>query len=204
MKPPPLLLASASPRRRALLRRMGLRFRVLKVDEEDDVSLASHRAPAVSVERKALSKALAAAKLVRRGLVMAADTSVFAAGKALGKPRNPAEAASMLRLLSGKEHRVYTGVALLKVVNGNVAKQLVAHEVTKVKFRRLSQGEILSYVETGEPMDKAGAYGIQGKGGMLVESIEGSYENVVGLPISLVAEMLRKMGFSVWQMGGSK
>jgi septum formation protein len=183
---------------------MGLRFRVLKVDEEDDVSLASHRAPAVSVERKALSKALAAAKLVRRGLVMAADTSVFAAGKALGKPRNPAEAASMLRLLSGKEHRVYTGVALLKVVNGNVAKQLVAHEVTKVKFRRLSQGEILSYVETGEPMDKAGAYGIQGKGGMLVESIEGSYENVVGLPISLVAEMLRKMGFSVWQMGGSK
>lgn len=204
MKPPPLLLASASPRRRALLRRMGLRFRVLKVDEEDDVSLASHRAPAVSVERKALSKALAAAKLVRRGLVMAADRSVFAAGKALGKPRNPAEAASMLRLLSGKEHRVYTGVALLKVVNGNVAKQLVAHEVTKVKFRRLSQGEILSYVETGEPMDKAGAYGIQGKGGMLVESIEGSYENVVGLPISLVAEMLRKMGFSVWQMGGSK
>jgi septum formation protein len=183
---------------------MGVRFRVLEVRQEEDAALAGHRAPAVSVERKALSKCLAAARSVRRGLVLAADTSVFAAGKALGKPGNRAEAARMLRLLSGKEHRVYTGVALLEVVNGNVAKQLVAHEVTKVKFRRLSQEEILSYVETGEPMDKAGAYGIQGKGGMLVASIEGSYENVVGLPISLVAEMLKKMGFPVSQTGGSK
>jgi septum formation protein len=182
---------------------MGLRFRVLEVEEED-VTLGSALSPGASVERKALAKGLTAAESVRRGLVLAADTAVFAGDKVLGKPRTGAQAASMLRLLSGREHRVYTGVALLEVRRGGIVQQLVAHEVTEVRFRRLSEEDILSYVETGEPMDKAGAYGIQGKGGMLVESIEGSYENVMGLPLSLVARMLEEMGFSVWQMGRSR
>ncbi len=178
-----LILASRSPRRQELLRATGLSFRVAPPSSEDRVSPHTKRYAAL-VRRTALAKAQEVASR-ESGLVLAADTIVVCAGEVMGKPKTATEAKRMLRKLSGRWHHVYTGVALVK---NNCA--LVDYERTEVAFRVLSKQQIDWYVGTGEPMDKAGSYAIQGKGAALVRIIRGCYTNVIGLPLPKVLGML--------------
>jgi septum formation protein len=143
------------------------------------------------VEKLALAKAEAVSAR-REGLILGADTLVCLHGEILGKPRDQAEAARMLRRISGQVHQVLTGLAL---VEG--ARQVCAHQLTAVEMRSLTEAEIQRYVATGEPLDKAGAYGIQGKGAALVKRIDGCFYNVVGLPVSLLVQQLAKFGVEV-------
>ncbi len=184
-----IILASNSPRRRELLGQMGLKdFQVSapNVDETVEPGLS----PAEMVEELSLRKARAAAeKAGPEDLVIAADTVVALDGKVLGKPRDREDAFAMLSALSGREHRVYTGVTVLR---GEEAA--TGHEETTVAFRALEPGEIRGYIATGEPMDKAGAYGIQGLGALLVSGIRGDYCSVVGLPVFRLGRMLADFG----------
>ena len=181
-----IVLASASPRRRELLERLGVPARVepVSVDERfpDGVD------PAEGARRVALRKVHAARDAGASGLVLAADTVVLLGPAVLGKPRDAEEARAMLGELSGRMHVVATGVALADE-RGRVASGV---ETTDVWFRSLSAGEIEDYVRTGEPLDKAGAYGIQGLGILLVREIRGDYANVVGLPVGLLLELARR------------
>jgi septum formation protein len=187
-----LILASASPRRRRLLRSVGLSpvVRPAHVDE----TLRAGELPEAAVLRLAESKATAVRETLRvrrRTVVLAADTTVTIDGVALGKPRDPEDARRMLRLLSGRRHEVLTGMC---VQTGDGAASASAVARTAVAFRPLDPAWIDGYVSTGEPMDKAGAYGIQGRGVWLAESIDGSWSNVVGLPLELLPGMLREIG----------
>jgi len=193
--PPLLVLASASPRRAELLARLGIPFSAFPV--EADERLKPGQAPAAQARRLALEKASAAARKLsfagpQAGWVLGADTLVWLAGRVLGKPRHPAEAEAMLRRLSGRSHQVVTGLALVPLKAGR--KPLALAETTRVFFRRLREGEIKDYVRSGEPMDKAGAYGIQGGAGAFVRRIEGCYFNVMGLPLARTAELLERAG----------
>lgn len=189
---PSIVLASKSPRRKELLEQIGLReFKVSapNVDETVEAGLS----PAQMVEELSRRKADAAAK--RAGpedLIVAADTVVAVDGQVLGKPRDEGDAFRMLSLLSGREHRVCTGVTVLQG-----GRAVTEHEETAVTFRALSDGEIWGYIATGEPMDKAGAYGIQGAGALLVSGIRGDYSNVVGLPVSRLGRMLKGFGLDL-------
>jgi len=185
-----IILASGSPRRRELLHQLGLDFVVIpsQYDEHSHPPLP----PAPLAEHLALSKAREVAARYPDALVIGADTIVVLDGEVLGKPRDREEAVAMLRRLSGREHEVITGVAVLQ---GD--RRRVEHEVTKVRFRPLDEGQIRRYVATGEPMDKAGAYGIQGRAAAMIESICGDYFNVVGLPLSRIAQMLSHFGVEV-------
>ncbi len=188
-----LVLASASPRRLDLLARLGIpvEVRPSRVDE----SLPPGRPLAEALEEVARRKAAAVAREVGGAWVLAADTAVVLGGRVMGKPRGRKEAREMLRALSGRVHRVVTAVALL----GPGTDRTVAVE-TRVRFRRLSEAEIAWYTGLDEPYDKAGAYGIQGRGAFLVESIEGSYTNVVGLPLSETVDLLRSTGLLPWRL----
>jgi len=185
----PLFLASSSPRRRELLKGLGLDFTVVASDVDEHLDAGG--APALQVEALALRKARAAARHLERGLVIGADTVVVLGSRILGKPGDAREAADMLRSLEGTSHEVYTGVAVVEAGSGRAA---VGHERTVVHFRHLTEAEIAAYVATGEPLDKAGAYGIQGIGALLVAGIEGCYTNVVGLPLGRLTELLRVFG----------
>jgi len=197
-----IILASASPRREALLKQIGVPFRVMpsRVSEEKAGRLGD---PGSFVERAALAKAEDVAARVDRGLVLGADTVVVVGREILGKPSSPADAQRMLERLSGVTHRVYTGLALVQTENRRVIHKRTAHELTRVTMRRLRPEDIAGYIATGEPLDKAGAYGIQGRGAMLVARIEGCYFNVVGLPLVRLAEMLTESGVDVWQTARS-
>lgn len=183
----PIILASASPRRRELLQQIGLSFQVAPAHVDERV-LAGEQ-PEMYATRVALDKARAAAKKFSSGIIIAADTVVAIDSVILGKPADAADAERMLSMLSGKMHRVITGLAVMDAGRG---KMLTRTARTKVWFRNLSREEIASYVLTGEPLDKAGAYGIQGKGALLTERIDGCYFNVVGLPLVLLNEMLKE------------
>ena len=187
-----IILASQSPRRRELLAQMGVpQFEVVPALGEEIASPGLSSAQLVEV----LSRQKAEEVAVQAGpddVVIAADTVVAVDGAVLGKPRDPADAARMLSLLSGRAHTVYTGVTVRR---GTFSR--TAHEATQVRFRPLTQSEISAYIATGEPMDKAGAYGIQGRGCVLVEGIDGNYQTVVGLPTCLLAGMLRQVGIDV-------
>jgi len=196
----PVILASASPRRAALLRQAGILFVTVPSAVEDDTPTPGVDAIA-HVQQAALAKARGAASQVGEGLVIGADTLVVLEGEALGKPRDPEDAARMLRRLAGRTHQVVTGVALVEVSAGIERRASTRHERTTVTFRDLSDDDIQAYVATGEPLDKAGAYGIQGRGALLVSGIEGCYTNVVGLPLARLACMLRDFGLSPWQLG---
>jgi nucleoside triphosphate pyrophosphatase len=192
-----LVLASASPRRRALLEQVGLCFEVRPVEDAEDTAPAND-APAEHARKSAETKAVAASRADPGVLVLGADTVVALDGRVLGKPRDEAEAVTMLAALSGREHEVHTGVAM-----GYGGRVLLADVVTtRVRFRRLSPEEIADYVRSGEPMDKAGAYGIQGRGALLVAGIEGCYSNVVGLPLSRTWELLGEARRLVTTRGG--
>ena len=184
-----LILASQSPRRRELLERMGLtQFEIRPAAGEENAS--PQLTPAQLVEELSRQKAQEiAGTATESDIIIAADTVVAADGRVLGKPHSREEAMEMLSFLSGRTHTVYTGVT---VQQG--AKTLTRHEATDVVFRPLSEAEIAAYVNTGEPMDKAGAYGIQGRGCVLVEGIRGDYYNVMGLPVCRLGLMLREFG----------
>jgi len=183
-----LILASASPRRRELLEQMGLsNFIIRPAPHEIE---ADHLPPAEAVQAIALAKGQAVAETAKAGeLVLAADTEVWFEGKLLGKPKDQAHAIQMLKGLSGAKHTVYSGVAL--ILDG---KAVTGVEATDVYFRDLTDAEIENYVSGGEPMDKAGAYGIQGKAAHFVRRIEGDVYNVIGLPLCLVHELTREVG----------
>ena len=192
---PSLILASASPRRRELLEQIGLSFQVHPVDIDE----TPHEGEAADlyVLRMAREKALAClgGHGVDNALVLGADTSVVMEGRIMGKPRDRQQARAMLERLSGRRHHVMSGVALAA---GDAVRERVVS--TAVAFRRLSEPEIEAYLATDEPWDKAGAYGIQGRGGIFVERIEGSYSAVVGLPLEATADLLSQTGQPVWNL----
>lgn len=182
-----LILASGSPRRRELLSKMGYCFETCSPDVDENV--AGHAADIVHT--LAVRKARAAAKGYSDGVLIASDTLVSLEGRPLGKPQDEADARRMLRALSGREHEVFTGVCVLDVACGRMEARTVR---TGVVFRSLSEDEIDRYVASGEPMDKAGAYAIQGGAGAFVERLDGSFENVVGFPVETVGELLKLFG----------
>ena len=183
-----IVLASQSPRRKELLGRMGLEFvtQASKIDESAFDGLAARELVATLSREKAQ---WIARQLDGETLVIGADTVVVRDGAALGKPKDAEDAVAMLLSLSGRDHQVCTGVT---VCRGD--RVLTQVEETQVTFRDLTEAEVRQYVSTGEPMDKAGAYGIQGLGGLLVEGIRGDYFNVVGLPICRLGRMLAQVG----------
>jgi septum formation protein len=196
-----LVLASQSPRRQELLRAAAIDFRVVVPSIPELVPRYARRRYADIVQRTALAKAQAVAARAQ-GIILAADTIVVCSGEILGKPRTERDARRMLERLSGRWHRVYTGVALL-----DEQRRLLGYERTEVALRRLSKNEIDSYVRTGEPMDKAGSYAIQGQGAALIRAVRGCYTNVIGLPLPKVLAMLQELGHlpnrSQGQRGGA-
>jgi septum formation protein len=185
-----LILASASPRRKELLKSIRVPFIV--VPAEIDELLKDGEDPEAHVQRLAHEKAFEISKKYRQSWVLGADTIVVIDGRILGKPSDEAEAVEMLSILSGRTHIVFTGYAIVN--SGYPEMKIVACARSEVFIRTLSKAEIQSYVLTGEPMDKAGAYAIQGVGAAIVERIYGSYTNVVGLPLCEVARDLKKRG----------
>lgn len=198
-----LILASSSPRRQELLREIGIPFQVHAANINEDQR--PDEPPIEYALRLAREKAQVVAKQYPQSYVLGADTIVVIDGEVLGKPKGHADAARMLRLLSGREHEVTTAVSLIApntITPNLVAPNLVAQGTlvetragtTKVYFREIAEAEIQEYVAGGEPMDKAGAYAIQGGASRWTDRIEGEFSNVVGLPLSLVTEMLKTIG----------
>ncbi len=194
-----LVLASESPRRKDLLQKAGFSFHVfsVKVSESLEKNLTIDEQILQIAQRKALASLKAYKPLKdERFLILAADTMVILDGEALGKPSSSEQAAEYLGLLSGRSHQVKTAIVF---VEGSIErpKMRQAIETTEVIFRPLSDKEILEYVASGEPMDKAGAYGIQGAAGNFVEKIKGPFDNVVGLPIDLVNKLIQEEGWKI-------
>ena len=191
-----IVLASQSPRRKELLGRMGLEFvtQASKIDESAFDGLEARELVATLSREKAQ---WIARQLDGETLVIGADTVVVRDGAALGKPKDAEDAVAMLLSLSGRDHQVCTGVTVCR--EDRVLTQV---EETQVTFRDLTETEVRQYVSTGEPMDKAGAYGIQGLGGLLVEGIRGDYSNVVGLPVCRLGQMLKDFGVDCLALAG--
>ena len=185
----PVILASQSPRRIELLKTVIENFRVVpsKIDEICDIDLSPEE-NAILLGRK---KATSVAKLHPHHLVIGADTLVVLENKIIGKPTDTENARQILRQLSGQEHKVITGVTVVH------SKIFSAASISRVRIKTLTSNEINSYVKSEEPMDKAGAYAIQGKGSFLVESYDGPYSNIVGLPINLLKNLLQKLNLSI-------
>ena len=184
-----IILASASPRRKEILEKAGLKFMVDASDYEEDLSL---RMPARRLARYlSCEKAKAIANRYKNAIIIAADTIICFNDKVFGKPHNESDAKRMLNILNGRTHYVITGFTILDTGEGQSVSRSV---VTKVYFKRIAMKEIDAYVRTGEPLDKAGAYAIQGLGAAIVKKIEGDYNNVVGLPVDALMKALRKFG----------
>lgn len=196
---PSLVLASASPRRRELLGGLGLAFAVRPVDLDETPQPGEE--PRAYVLRLAREKA--AARAAAGELVLAADTIVVLDGELLGKPRDTEDARRMLRRLAGREHTVYTGVALEEPGGGPDGTRRTADvDASRVRIAPLSDERIAWYVATGEPLDKAGSYAVQGLGALLVEAIDGNYTNVVGLPLPLTARLFGELGYDLLAFRG--
>ena len=197
--PPRLILASTSPRRRELLGLLGLPFEVVASGFDEDAVSPDALSPPDYVTTLARGKALeVAARTEGDALIIGADTTVTLDGRYLNKPADAEDARRMLRTLSGRTHQVYTGLCLVPVRDGRVQEPVLDHAVTDVTFDTLSEDVIAAYVATGEPLDKAGAYGIQGKALSFIPGIRGDYFNVVGLPLHRLCTLLKPFGWSVW------
>ena len=193
-----IILASQSPRRKELLERMGLSgFEIIPA--QGDEICPPGCTPAELVEELSRCKCAEVAVSRPDALVIAADTVVAVDGQILGKPHSREQAGQMLRLLSDREHRVYTGLTV-----SYAGETVTEHEVTSVRFRPLSEMDISRYIATGEPMDKAGAYGVQGYGCVLVEGIFGDYYNVMGLPVCRLARLLARFGVDALALAAEK
>ncbi len=186
-----MILASKSPRRKEILEEFGFKF---KVEAKETLEKSEKENPKDFVMEIALEKAMAVAEENYMEWIVAADTVVVHNNKILGKPKNEEEAKEVLKSLSSHSHEVYTGVA---IVNKQKNINITFTELTKVYFKNISDQEINWYVETKEPLDKAGSYGIQGKGSILIEKIEGDFYNVMGFPISKFYEEMKKIGFKL-------
>ncbi len=188
-----LILASASPQRAALLREYGYEFEVVVPPVHEPDELAGH--PTAERQAEALSyfKARGVAELVRQGIILAADTVVALKGRLFGKPADRNDARRILQALAGTTHRVITGVTLLEPITG---ERLIEYDSTAITMRRLTEEEVEHYLDTEAWAGKAGAYGIQDRGDAFIERIEGSFTNVVGLPMELVSQMLSSWNFS--------
>lgn len=184
---PRVILASASPRRRELLTLIGIAHEVRPADVDE--SVFADEAPAPHAERLARAKAHALAGLHPHAVVIAADTIVVVDGDILGKPRDVAHAAEMLLRLAGREHTVYTAIAVARDERTESAVEAV-----RVTMRTLDEGEVAAYIATGEPLDKAGAYGIQGYGATIVERVDGDYFSVMGLGLHRLVDLLARLG----------
>ena len=193
-----IILASRSPRRRELLERMGITDLEVIPAEGEEIATRTLTTDQL-VEELSRRKCAEVAASRPEDLVIAADTLVEINGRVLGKPVSEEDAARMLAALSGRLHRVYTGVT---VRLGD--RTITVHEMTSVRFRTLTQADIIRYIATGEPMDKAGAYGIQGYGSMLVEGISGDHYNVVGLPVCRLAKILIRFGVDPLALAAEK
>lgn len=187
-----LILASASSRRKEILKKTGLKFKVARSDYAEDmnIGLEPHKLARVL----SAQKAEAVSRRCKNAVIIAADTFIVFKGILLGKPRTKADARRMLAMLGGKTHSVVTGFTVLDADSG---KKLSRSVETAVSFKKITSREIEEYIKTGEPLDKAGAYAIQGLGAVFVKKIEGDYFNVMGLPLSALAEGLRKFGIRV-------
>lgn len=184
------ILASGSERRQELLHRIVDDFKVI-VSDFDEEQIIFNGDIGKYVVDLALGKALNVKEKIKEDtIIISGDTVVVLDNKILGKPKNEEDAFNMLKLLSGKVHRVYSGVVVFNTSNNKLEKESL---YTEVKFSDLTDEEIVSYIKTGEPLDKAGAYGIQGYGGVFVEKINGCYYNVVGMPLNLLNKMLKKV-----------
>jgi len=190
-----LILASGSPRRRELMKLMGVNFEICESSWNEENLKETLLSPVELCTGNALQKARNVSIATDKCIIIGCDTIVVLKKEILGKPSGKEEAREMLSKLSNKSHTVYSGLAVIDRENKKEITDCVA---TKVKFRKLTPGEINSYVETGEPLDKAGAYGIQGRGGLLVEKIDGCYYNVVGLPLTALYKILSKLNINVW------
>lgn len=187
-----IILASTSPRRKELLEKTGLRFTIVVSDYEEDMTLAL--APHDLAKHLSKGKADVVAQDHKDSIIIAADTFVVFGDKILGKPHTPKKSKEMLAMLSGNTHSIITGFTIVDTQTQKIASHTTE---TKVHFRKLTTEEIDAYVATGEPLDKAGAYGIQGLGNVLVDKIEGSFSNVMGLPVEEVMVVLKDFGVEV-------
>lgn len=187
-----IILASASPRRKQLLKQIGLRFKVEPSNYEENIRSALE--PHELAQKISLQKAEVVASKHKDAIVIAADTFIVFGGQILGKPGTEKEARKMLKMISGKSHSVITG---LSIIDTGKNKKLSKSVETKIHMRKLTPPEINAYVESKEPLDKAGAYAIQGLGAVFVEKIEGDYFNVIGLPLSALTEALKEFGIYV-------
>jgi len=185
-------LASASPRRKELLEQIGLKFRVEPSNYQENIRFDSE--PHDLARSLSLEKARLVARNHRNALVIAADTFIVFEGRILGKPRTETEAKEMLETMSGKPHSVITGFTIIDTDSNKTVSRSVE---TRVHLRKLGSDEIDAYVRSREPLDKAGAYAIQGLGSVIVERIEGDYSNVIGLPLSALTESLKEFGVHV-------
>lgn len=192
MKAKQIILASASPRRKELLEKTGLKFQVDAGFYEEDMGLAME--PPKLARFLSFEKAKALAGKYKNALIIAADTFIIFKGEVLGKPHTAKEAKRMLSLLNGKTHSVITGFT---IINTGDNKKISRSVETKVSFKKLTEDEIKAYIKSGEPLDKAGAYAIQGIGAVIVKRIEGDYFNVMGLPLGSLTEALKKFGVNV-------
>lgn len=190
------ILASASPRRQQLLSLIFDNFEI--VESQIDENISADIAPASIVKELAYAKARQVAGNVAEGIILGADSVVVLDGQILGKPRNLSEAERMLQQLSGKTHEVYTGFAIIEKPGSWQVNEAVG---TTVRFRPLEAWEIRRYLEVGQPLDKAGAYGIQNEAALFVESISGCYYNVMGLPVSAIFQALRPLFSNIHDLG---
>jgi septum formation protein len=180
-----LILASSSPRRAEILTKERVKFEIsIPVGYNEETSFSDPVAHVLEASRR---KAQSVAEQIEDGIILGADTVVVLDGEILGKPKDQDDAMFLLKKLSGRLHQVYTGVTLINKPNEKVVSD---YDLTKVKFNQLDESDIRDYIATGEPMDKAGAYGIQGMGNLLVDHIEGSLDNVIGLPTEKLRNML--------------
>jgi septum formation protein len=183
-----LILASSSPRRTEILRKAEMDFEVKFPEDIEENNISTD--PVLHVKELSRKKAESVVGKSKNRLILGADTIVVLDGEILGKPKDKEDAFRILKKLSGKEHKVYTGITLLDEKSGKIVN---GYQLTRVKFNQLKDEEIKEYIETGEPLDKAGAYGIQGMGNFLVEKIEGDLDNVIGLPLRKLKELLIKI-----------
>lgn len=192
-----LILASASPRRKELLTQIGAEFEIIPAVGEEVIVSAKPKQAVLDLSRQKAEEV--ARKFYQEAgniVILAADTIVAFDGEILGKPKDPEDAKRMLGMLSGREHSVFTGVTMVVKASGS-EKIISLYEETKVFMYPMTEKQIEAYIETGEPMDKAGAYGIQGKCAVYIEKIVGDYNNVVGLPVAAIFQKLEKSGIEI-------
>lgn len=187
-----IILASTSPRRKELLKQIGLDFEIMPSNYEENMKLKLRDSELAKT--LAYGKAKDVADKIKKGVIIGSDTFIVFRGKRIGKPKDKKDAQRTLKMISGKWLLIYSGIAIIDIKN---KKELVDYEITKVKIKSLTKKEIDDYIATGEPLDKAGAFAIQGRGAVFIEKINGCYSNVIGLPLYKLYVNLKKLNITI-------